>query len=265
MKITDLNISICSYNLNWKIMSLPPNTKSKNEPYYEFKINLLKNIEFVYHHLNPFIYCFQEVVRPQDILKIFNEKKFDFNLGKSAQALILTIWNKQIFKKKLIIDSEFEEGRPFTIIIFYDKRFQINFMLVNIHAGHNSNTSDTLFNPIQQTIFANNFIYKKLIEFDIKRIIICGDFNRNINVELSNDVGKLFNLKIGRKKFYFNYLTNTNKTCCSLSGYGFKYNYDNLIDSYFKPISTIPMIKEKWYNPKSSDHSMILSTVKNYI
>lgn len=268
MKISDLNISVCSYNLNWKIMQIPINKKSKiNEPYYKFKINLLQNIQLIHYYYNPFIYCFQEVVNPQHILKIFDLDNFDFNIGDSGLEKNLTIWNKQIFKKKMIIGSEFEEGRPFTIIILNDKRFKINFMLVNIHAGHDMNTLKTIFNPIQNTIQADNFIYKKLIDFDIKRIIICGDFNRNINLELANDIQKILHLKIGRKKYYFNFNSNSNenKTCCSMSGYGYKYNYDNLIDSYAKPIATTQLTNEKWYIPKSSDHLMILSIVKNFI
>lgn len=268
MKITELNISICSYNLNWKIMEMPikkTNSSIDDDKSYKFKINLLKNIKLIYNYYNPFIYCFQEASRPQDIIKIFDPDKFNFNVGQSGPEQILTLWNKQIFRKLLIINSEFEEGRPFTIIVLCDKRFKINFILINIHAAHNVDTLETIFKPIQQTLESDNFIYKKLIEFNITRIIMCGDFNRDINKELILQINAILYLKIGKKKYFFNYRSNDNKTCCSLTGYGYKHNYDNVIDSYNKPLQIYLLNKEKWYQSKSSDHLMILSVVKNFI
>ena len=260
MKIEDLDIFICSYNLNWRIME-----SQKNHKFYEFKMNILKNIKATQNIYEPIIYCFQEASNYQDIIKLFDSKNYDTDVGKSGYEQILTIWNKNILKKKLIINSEFCDGRPFTIIVFNDKRYKNNFMLINVHASHDHNTFKTIFQPIQNIIKANKIVYNKLIEFDIKRIVICGDFNRNINDDLKDDIKKILHLKIGRKKFYFNYKSNDNKTCCSLSGYGYAKNYDHVIDSYNEPIFTLPLNKKNWYETKSSDHIMILSVVKNFI
>jgi hypothetical protein len=70
-------------------------------------------------------------------------------------------------------------------------------------------------------------------------------------------------LILNKKKIFFNYDLSIKKTCCNLKGYGYKLNYDNVIDSYKKPIITRSLDSQDWYKKKSSDHVMILSILEN--
>lgn len=273
------NISICSYNLFWEVMnnySSPLEKKIGKDNLDKLKENILKNIFFIKNYYNPFVYCFQESAAYTDVINIFEKNKYDFYVGKSGPENILTIWNLDVLKKKKIFDGEFELGRPFTIIIFKDIRFDSYFILVNIHSGHNQDTSKSIFDPIQKIIIANKNIINK---FNIKRIIISGDFNRDISSEIigksnsndniinnnmhNNDNNNNYQLIVNSSIYNFYPFVSNNKTCCSLNGYGYKKNYDQVIDSYDTPIVIHPMTKEKWYESKSSDHVAILSIVKN--
>ena len=162
-------------------------------------------------------------------------------------------------KKKLIFDGQFEQGRPFSIIVFCDIRFNTHFILINIHAGHNYQTITSIFEPIQKLIEINKISINK---YDIKRIIIIGDFNRNISSQIVLEPKK-YKLIVNLSKYYFKSLENTNKTCCSLNGWGYKNNYDQIIDSYATPMHMQQLNKEQWYISNSSDHLAILTIVKN--
>jgi hypothetical protein len=161
----------------------------------------------------------------------------------------------------MIFDGCFEIGRPFCLIIFKDLRFNIFWILINIHAGHNHETLISIFQPIQNLI---NLNIEKINKYDIKRIVIVGDFNRDISSQNIFNYKK-FKLYINNIDFYFLSLQTKNKTCCSIKGWGYKNNYDQVIDSFNKPIIIHQLNKEDWYNSKSSDHIGILSIVKNYI
>jgi hypothetical protein len=265
MKNEQLNISIFSYNIFWKIMK-SNNTDlldigiSKNK-LLELKSNILNNILNVKNYYNPFIYCFQEAENYLEITNLFDKSNYDYYNGYSKPEYILTIWQKNILKKKLIIDGEFEQGRPFTIIIFKDLRFNIYFMLINIHSGHQINTLKNIFEPIQKIINTN---IKNILKYIIKRIIIVGDFNRDIGSQITLLPNK-FNLNINLSKFNFIPLITQNKTCCSIKGYGYNKNYDQIIDSYEQPLLIHQLNKESWYKSESSDHLGILSIIKNII
>jgi len=259
-----LNISICSYNVFWQIMknnSSPLENKLGKKKIDGLKSNLLKNIFHIKNYYNPFIYCFQEAENPQSIIEIFSDSNYSYHIGYSEPEHILTIWNNQIMKKKFIIDGEFEPGRPFTILILKDLRFSKYFILINIHAGHNHDTKESIFEPIQKTINKNTQYINK---FNIERIVIVGDFNRDIGSQITLEPNKFF-VHINLEKYYFVPFITKNKTCCNLKGYAYNKNYDQLIDSYSEPILIHQLNKESWYIPESSDHLMILSIIKNFI
>lgn len=264
MDIKELNISFFSYNVYWKIM------KNDNSPLEktlgklklnELKSNIIKNITNTINHYNPFVYCFQEAESASDIIKLFSETEYIYHLGYSNPEYILTIWRKDVLKKKLILDGEFESGRPFTIIIFKDKRFFHYWMLINIHAGHHYDTSINIFEPIQNLININK---DKIGLFDIKRIIIIGDFNRDIGSQIKIETLK-HKLIINGLKFVFHFIETNNKTCCSIKGWGYNKNYDQIIDTYSQPLLIHKLNNETWYHPESSDHLAILCVTKNFI
>lgn len=266
MDINELNISIFSYNVFWKIM------KTNNSPLEKtlgsnklgkLKSNIISNIANTINYYNPFIYCFQEAESAPDIINLFSKSEYKYHLGYSNPEHILTIWKKDVLKKKLVLDGEFEPGRPFTIIVFKDIRFKKYWMLINIHAGHIVDTQSSIFNPIQQIINAN---VAKLELFEITRIVVVGDFNRNISSQIKMETNRCkYKLIVNRIKFGFNYIETKNKTCCSLKGWGYKNNYDQLIDTHCQPLITHQLNKETWYHAESSDHLAILSVVKNFI
>lgn len=264
MDIKDLNISIFSYNVYWKIMKNndSPLIKTIGEKkLLELKNNILLNISNVIKYYNPFIYCFQESESAHNIIKLFDKTEYNYYLGYSKPEHILSIWRTDVMKKKLIFDGEFEPGRPFTIIIFKDKRFGIYWMLINIHAGHHHNTSTSIFEPIQNVINLNKL---QISKYDIKRVVIVGDFNRNISSQIKIEQ-TIYKLIINEVEFIFNYMETTNKTCCSLKGWGYKNNYDQIIDTYKEPLIIHQLNKETWYITESSDHLAILSVIKNFI
>lgn len=259
------NISICSYNVFWKIMKNDQsllNNKIDKTSLNKLKKNILENIFLIKNYYNPFFYCFQETEKYNEIIDMFEKSKYEYYVNYSKPEYMLTIWQKHIFLIKNVFDGNFEQGRPFTLFIFEDIRFKTHFLFINLHAGHTLNTKEHIFNPIQQTISNNK---NEINKFNIQRIIICGDFNRdigkqNLDNKLNNDEFKLI---INSKKYKFNSLITNNKTCCNLNGYGYNKNYDQLIDSYDNPIIIYPMNNEKWYQSKSSDHIAIMAIVKN--
>ena len=265
MNFEKLNISIFSYNVYWKIMKAnnsSPLIKTLGQTKLsELKSNILKNILNTKNYFNPFVYCFQESESPTDITNLFEKLQYKYHIGYSEPEHILTIWRTDIIKKKLVLDGEFEPGRPFSIIVFKDLRFRIFWMLINIHAGHHYHTYSSIFEPIQKLITLNQHI---LAKYEIKRVVIIGDFNRDIGSQIQIEPFK-YKLVFNSDEFIFKQTVNTNKTCCSLKGWGYKYNYDQSIDSYSKPLLTYQLNKEHWYFSESSDHLAILSVIKNFI
>jgi hypothetical protein len=250
-----LNISIFSYNVYWKIMKL-----TNLDKLIQLKLNIIANILNTKNYYNPFIYCFQEAESAEDIINLFEHNKYKYHIGYSNPEHILTIWRTDVIKKKLVFDGEFEPGRPFSIFVFKDLRFKTYLMLINIHASHSPHTNSSLFHPIQKLIEKNKNDFAK---YSIERVVIIGDFNRDISSQIAVEPIK-FNLVINSIKFYFfGSKSNKNKTCCSIKGWGYKNNYDQLIDSYKNPSLTYQLNNESWYIPESSDHLAILSILEN--
>ncbi len=265
MDIEELNISIFSYNVFWKIMksdySSPLIKTLGQTKLTELKSNILKNILNTKNYFNPFVYCFQESESFSDITNLFPKSEYKYHIGYSEPEHILTIWRTDIMKKKFVSDGEFEPGRPFSIIVFKDLRFGNYWMLINIHSGHNPHTNTSIFKPIQELITLNKNTISK---YDIKRVVMAGDFNRDISSQIKIEPNK-YNLIINSLKYDFKPITNSNKTCCSLKGWGFKSNYDKTIDSFSEPVITYQLNKEPWYLSESSDHLAIISVIKNFI
>ncbi len=256
----ELNISICSYNTLWEIMDWKNSsiTKKLDINYVKTaKKNIISNITTVKDYLNPDFFCFQESSDYQSVLNIFSNSKlnnYNYNVNKSGEEYMLTIWKSRfILVKKL--ESDFENGRPFVILILFDDKTKKTFCLINLHAGHKSNTFSSIFEPIQKII--NN----KIKYFnDVTRITMVGDFNRDICKEIELDDSEQFIIKIGKKKFKFNYSKDQTNTCCSLSGNKNYRNYDHVIDSESKPKKFV-LIDQPWYKNPSSDHAMILGVI----
>ncbi len=257
------NIAICSYNLNWEVMD-PYNGKLVDEytikQVKEFKQNIILNIQNTFDYYNPQIYCFQEASNFNDLTHIFKDDKFDKYVNLSGPEFMLTVWDKSRFDFIDVQPGEFQKGRPFCIFILKDKITFDNILLINIHAGHNPNTIYSIFNPIQKQIDTLDILNKIVIS----RIIIAGDFNRDINNQIkSDDKYKKLIIQIANKSFDFKYYDKPlNNTCCSIDSLRYKHNFDFVIDSYASVLIRHEMIKETWYKTPSSDHIMIMSILE---
>jgi hypothetical protein len=248
-------LSCVSYNLFWEIMDYENAVRlikiKKDLPKY--KEYLLHNINSVLDYYNPQILCFQEASNFKNIVDLFDHN-FDHVVNKSNLENMITIWNKNKIKLISFKSNEFEKGRPFCIFIFKHKILKYNFMLINIHASHNDDTENALFKPIQNII---NTFDNTLLK-NIHRVLIVGDFNRNVNNEIKN---KLFSysLLINKIKYQFHNNNNNKNTCCDMYGNNLIKNYDHVIDTLNNPLVIHPLNNEKWYKYPSSDHVMILS------
>jgi hypothetical protein len=257
------NLSICSYNILWEIMNYDNTKRFINTDKKLLKIyknNILFNIQKLIDYYNPTIYCFQEAASYNDILKLF-DKNYLYKINKSDKEFMLTIWQKTKLELISSFEGEFEKGRPFNILIFLNKIDNYKFILINIHASHDIDTNKSIIKPIQDVIDTiDNLLLK-----DIHRIIISGDFNRDINEDINNKI-KINNyyLLINKQKITFKYNKNNNKTCCNIYGNNndINKNYDNIIDSYKKLKLIHPLNKESWYKYPSSDHVMILGIIQ---
>lgn len=265
------NVAICSYNLNWEIMDFPNGKLTKHYSISELELvksNNISNIQTIYDYYNPQIYCFQEATKYNDFINIFNKDIFKHFVNKSGPESMVTVWDSTRFNLLESIPGEFEIGRPFCIFIFKDILVKNIFILINLHSGHNLNTFLTIFKPIQK-IFSKSDIFSNYI---ISRIIMGGDFNRDINLEIKNDSesgsGSKLIFELNNSIFNFNFnFTNkaTSNTCCSISGNNLKKNFDFIIDSFDSVILRHELNKESWYKQPSSDHIMIMTIIKKYI
>ena len=227
-------ITVISYNIRWESMDNITTRK-----------NIIQNITNAISEYKPDIIGLQEANKWQKILKHVNFKKYNVAHNTSGVESMITMWNRNRFDKIYVNASEFEEGRPFIIMYLKDKTNNNILCVINVHSSHNTNTQKHIFDII------NNKLKKINIYFN--RIIILGDFNRNVTIDTkSNYIIKNKNKNFKMKSFYLE-----KKTCCSMLGYGHKFNYDHVMDS-LKPIDKI-VVNDKWYNKISSDHIMIVS------
>jgi hypothetical protein len=252
--MNDYYLAIISYNVYWKTMDInnSENHLRNKLDLINYKKNILENIKYSYYHFNPDIYCFQEAHDYSSIINIFDKKKYNYHINISEKDVLLTIWNNQILKLIKVFDDEFEKGRPFSIFLFFNTKTNKYIIFINIHASHQEDTLKTIFKPIQENIDKN---FKK---YSIKRIIIGGDFNRDINSYLKNN--KYF-LIINKKKYFFKENYNNNKTCCDIFNKKYEFNSDQVIDTKSSNIITFQLDKFIWYKKKSSDHIMILAII----
>lgn len=257
------NIAVCSYNLNWEIMDFDSGSLKKyfsKDKLKLYKLNLISNIQNIYDYYNPQIYCFQEAAKYKDFINIFNPDIFSNYVNISGPEYMVTIWNLTRLQLIYVFPGEFESGRPFCIFLFKDLINFNFFILINMHAGHKKDTLSSIFQPIQQILDKS----KKLNKYVISRIIMAGDFNRDINMQIK-DNPKLY-LKVNNFKFTFKPSNKDfNNTCCNLSGINLTKNYDFVLDSYEPVILRHELNKEIWYKQPSSDHIMIMSILKKYI
>jgi len=259
------NIAIVSYNILWELME-KSNSKSKGLIDYliksdknNMKENMLKNITNVTDYYNPQIYCFQEASGYESIIKLFNRKIYSYHANKSGPEHMLTIWNHDRFSLIKTFDGEFESGRPFCIFIFKDNLTTNKFILINLHAGHHKDTAKSIFLPIQNLLDKSEEIYSDKFN-GVNRIILVGDFNRDINDQ--NKINN-YSLVLTNTKFNFQYYNKRmSNTCCDTMGNLLNRNYDQVIDSYKTPLIRHELNKESWYNYPSSDHVMIMGILK---
>jgi hypothetical protein len=169
--------------------------------------------------------------------------------------MMLSLWNKKKYSIVDFYDYEFEKGRPFTIIILKNKIKNKNIALINLHSGHYINTEKTIFDII------NNFIkdnIKLSIKKTVNRVIMSGDFNRNVYEDETSEYKIKFYDEFQLKRF-----KNTKQTCCSINGYGYTNIYDHVIDSKAIVEKKILGNSVKSYKIPSSDHILIIAKLKN--
>lgn len=198
--------------------------------YFENSMLNIKNALKIY---DIDILLFQEAENYKKIKKILN-KKYEYVLSKSGLEYQITFYKKS-YKLIKVLTGEFEIGRPFQIIFFYDKYNDYNFLLINVHLGH-YNIDKLLYNKI------SDIIQKEKIE--IKYFMIGGDFNKKIDL-----IKFLYNKKIYELKNTKNNIL----TCCNENGINYKYDSDYVLCNK-KPIKRINISK---YYP-SSDHGLII-------
>ena len=111
---------------------------------------------------------------------------------------------------------------------------------------------------MQKIIFSN---------YIISRIIIGGDFNRDINQEIKSDSKSKLVFELGHNHSIFNFKftpNSTSNTCCSISANSnnFKKNFDFIIDTFDSCILRHELNKESWYKQPASDHIMIMTILQ---
>lgn len=256
MHIVAENLTICSYNIFWKIMELAISNIKPSE-LKKYRANIINNITTVRDYFDPDILCFQEASGFESIIKLFDDKNYCHHLSFADPEYLLTVWNSSRLLFESVQESSFQRGRPFNIFIFFDKIKKKRIMIINIHAPHNLYTQTAIFNPIQKVI-TNHYN-----NISVSRIAIIGDFNRNIALEIKSDPSK-YKLNVGKNIFnFYSYKNNSSiNTCCGIdNNVLLKFAFDNVIDSYQDPIFTTELSKEKWYKSPASDHMMILSVL----
>jgi len=254
------NLIVMSYNVSWEAMT---STTTGN-----FKLcattglgegicksNILLNISNNINKYIPDFATFQEAAEHKDITNLFDNELYDHHVNMSEKETMLSLWNKKKFTLVSSYDCEFDKGRPYAILIFKNNRSNKNIALINLHAGHFMDTQQTIFDKINDYIKLN---IKPSIKKSVTRVIMAGDFNRNVyEDETSNYVIKFSN------EFILHRFSNNKQTCCSIVGYGHKFNYDHVIDSKGVIEKKILGNSIKSYKIPSSDHILIIAKLKN--
>lgn len=253
-------LNILSYNVSWEAMTSNTTVNFKLCTTNQLgegicKSNILDNIRFNIKKYDPDFATFQEASEYQDILDMIDNNIYDNYVNTSNKEIMLTLWNKKKFSLVKNYKSEFEEGRPFAIIVLKNNKSKKNIALINLHAGHFIDTQKTIFDKI------NNFIKKEIgysIKKSITRVIMSGDFNRDVYQDTTSNYIIKFIDEYELKRY-----ANSKSTCCSTLGHGHNFNYDHVIDS--KAIITKKILANsvKSYKYPASDHILIIANLKN--
>lgn len=249
------SISICSYNIFWKVLEKHSSVSKNKELINTCHDNLINNIKNCIKYDNPDLFCLQEISNIDIINNLFNSNTYNKIHSISGFEIICCYYNKKIFDVLSMAYGEFEKGRPFTIIIFKHKTSSKYILVCNLHASHNPDTKNYLYKKIQETI-DNNYHELYLDKIKLDGMIMIGDFNSDINLESKIEI------KLKNKTFKFKINKNNNeKTCCNIYGYAFKNNYDHIINT-FKSSKRILQNTNNWFKSPSSDHMMIKSIIQ---
>jgi exonuclease III len=254
IKIENDNYRVITYNTNWKNMFATkdaPNPLCRKDNVIEGINSCATNVVNLIKNQLPLDFIFiQEAITPEfDILK----DTFEFIITQSGPEKIYTLINKIYDKPLKIIPGEFEEGRPFHIIVLDNMM-----TLINVHFGHNKNIKKelSLIKKELQKEF-NKKLIKKM------RIIMAGDFNMYIK-----DLPRFLNKDYKKTK--------TKGTCC-ISGQKFNFidksvlrsiynmkNIDYIFDSdndIIYSITLFPFDKSGLLLP-ASDHLAVFAELK---
>ncbi len=217
---------ILTYNVSWKSMtgekgwSLCNSREKNNEKYYEICQN---NVVSVFDKYDYDIIALQEAFNYKElILKSKKLKKMKYIANDNKFQDLITFYNP---KYKLVgyYNGEFLKNRPYTILIFSD------FCFINVHHGHYS------FDVLKKKM---NVLIKNI---NVKKIIIAGDFNSQINN---------FELLFGNQKFYYD--KKIIKTCCYDK---YEFQVDHIISNY-----SVPILKT-FQTGMASDHKPIIGNI----
>ena len=234
-------LTVLSYNVFWK--GLVGSKTALN--------NVISNITNAIQIYNPDIFCIQEAEKMKYLINCF-PKNYKIIINKSGPENMITCIDKNRFKLISYKAGEFERGRPFCLFLLNDKINLDIICLFNIHASHRIDSQKYLVGVLSK--FIENNISSNTV---INRFIIAGDFNRDV----SNDGYANYSIQYRNKVEKFKYSRLLDGTCCdNLLGVNYKYNYDHIIDTKYKPVKKV-LAYEKWYKKQSSDHSMIFCQI----
>jgi hypothetical protein len=262
---TNDNIKIFSYNISWESMSgkIPTwelcnvkDDKLKNHPRHYSVCN--NNISGVIENNASDFVLLQEATDYEKLLKQSSRlQKMKFIKHNSDLDVIITFWNSKKYKLLHILPGAFEKNRPWLATYFNN-----GLVVINVHFGHYSNEKEQYhLNNIISKIYDNiNIINNnghnkhnrstgsngsKKVKYEIKRIIIGGDFNFDIKT-MGNQ------LKINNTIFYYH--PKHILTCCIRRNK----HYDHVIDTKSQPLDIIiPKVEYM-----ASDHKPILVTLQ---
>lgn len=234
-------MKLLTYNLSWESMTgqkdwgICNSTDKNNKRYFMICIN---NIADIIDKRDNDIIALQEAANYKKLIESSNRlQQMDYHINSSGKEDMITFWNKK-YKLNNFIDGEFENGRPYTILLFDE------FIIINVHMGHYN--KNIVYNKLEHIINVLN-IY---LNNKKKRVIIMGDFNFDLSK---------FGSKLKLKNYSFNFDNNKIKTCCSSTNENnYKINTDNILDTKSIPIThTI-----KYDNLLRSDHLPLFGLIR---
>lgn len=237
------NYSTLSYNLFWKSMDNP-----------KYQQNIIHNINYFSKKFNAHFILLQEAFKYQIILNSL-PSHYTYYYNHSGKDEMITLWNNKLYEELYATHSEFSPERPFALILLKEIKTNKKILLINIHAGHDNNSQINIFDKINSLIKKNNYILT-----NISKVILGGDFNRNIYLDHTSD----YNIIINNKNFKLNRndkFNNINKnTCCNLIPKLLSHNSDHIIFSS-KSSNKILLNTLKHFKFPASDHIPILSFI----